>query len=131
MIFNVPKPPRTDEFYPRNKWYSLLFDYLLKVREINTTFSLKRVATAVSRTTDDEIIVGTTATSITITLATAELKKGRVYIIKDEGGVASGGSNVIVATQGSATIDGAATKTISTDFGVLRLYSDETNWFSF
>lgn len=131
MIFNVPRPPRTNEVFEVNKWFWLLFDYLLKVREINTTFSLKRVSTAVSRTTNDEIIVGTTATSITITLATVETKKGRVYIIKDEGGVASGGSNVVVATEGSETIDGASTKTISTNFGVLRLYSDGTNWFTF
>lgn len=83
-------------------------------------------------TTGNDVIVGVDSSggAVTITLASATVTAGRMVIIKDEGGQA-GTNNITIATEGSETIDGAASKTISTNYGVLRLYSDGTNWFTF
>jgi hypothetical protein len=57
---------------------------------------------------------------------------GRIYIIKDESGAA--GTNAITVTAqvpGTNKIDGASSKTINTNYGVLRLYSSSDNWFTF
>lgn len=59
----------------------------------------------------------------TITLAIPT--SGRQLIIKDEAGTA-GSANITVV----GTIDGATNATISTNYGVLRLVADGTNWFT-
>lgn len=65
----------------------------------------------------------------TITLPTAQLISGRTYIIKDETGTA--GTNIItIATTTSQTIDGTPTKTITANYGSLKIYSNGTNWFT-
>ena len=38
--------------------------------------------------------------------------------------------NITIATEGTETIDGQSTQTINTNYGVLRIYSDGTNWFT-
>jgi len=65
----------------------------------------------------------------TVTLPTAVGITGRQYIIKDESGNA-GTSNISVTGTGGQTIDGSATKSLTTPYGVLRLYSNGANWFS-
>jgi hypothetical protein len=57
------------------------------------------------------------------------LRAGRIFIIKDQAGRATAAPNTI-ATQGAATIDGAATYPLSVNYGVVRLYSNGTNWFT-
>lgn len=83
-------------------------------------------------TTANDFIVGvdTTGGAVTITLGSAAVAAGKVVIINDEGGNA-GINNITIATEGSETIDGSATTTISTDNATVRLYSDGTNWFTF
>ncbi|MHA1749533.1 MAG: hypothetical protein ACTSYF_12910 [Promethearchaeota archaeon] len=100
--------------------------------QVNGSLAVKRTATATDYTTAGETIIGVTDTSAarTITLASADCVAGRIIIIKDESGGA-GTNNITVATQGTETIDGAATQTISTNYGVLRLYSDGNSWFTF
>lgn len=95
-------------------------------------FTVERSATAVSANTAGESIIGVTDTSAprTITLITADLHNGKKMIIKDESG-AAGTNAITVATQGAETIDGAATVSISVNYGVVRLYSDGSNWFSY
>ena len=92
----------------------------------------ERQATAVSANAGDDYFVGVTDTSVarTITLTTASVADGRTYIIKDESG-AAGTNNITIATQAAQTIDGASTVVITVDHGVLRVYSDGTNWFTF
>lgn len=64
----------------------------------------------------------------TVTLpAIASCVAGKFYVVKDVGGTANT-NNITVATPGSETIDGAATKVISAADGSLILYSDGTNW---
>ena len=90
------------------------------------------VAVNTDTVTSPQAIIGVTDTSVarTVTLQTATLTAGRVVIVKDESGLA-GTNNITVATQGAETIDGAATVVISTNYGVVRLYSNGTNWFIF
>ena len=80
--------------------------------------------------TDTIIGVDCSGGAITITLPTAGTVNGKVYIIKDESGDA-GTNNITVATEGSETIDGSNTATINSNYGVLRVYSDGTNFFTF
>ena len=83
-------------------------------------------------TTGDDVIVGvdTSGGAVTITLGSATVTAGRIVIIKDVGGSANT-NNITIATEGSETIDGAASTSISTNHGVVRLFSDGTNWFTF
>ena len=76
----------------------------------------------------DRLIGVNRAGAVTITLPTAEVRKGRFYTIKDESGAAAT-NNITVSTEGSQTIDGSATDVISDNFGGKTYYSDGTNWF--
>lgn len=56
---------------------------------------------------------------------------GQCIVVKDEGGTA-GTNNITVSFVSGATIDGAASKVINTNFGVLRLYNSNggNKWFT-
>jgi len=97
----------------------------------NGSLSLKHTETDVDMTTSGNTIVSVTNTAAarTITLATADTVAGRIVIVKDTSGGA-GTNNITVATEGSETIDGAATIAITANYGVARLYSDGSNWFT-
>lgn len=71
------------------------------------------------------IIADSSSGVVTITLPSNSLSiKGRIYIVKRVGG-----NNVIIATNDSATIDGSANQTISSDYDKHIVQSDGTNWF--
>lgn len=72
----------------------------------------------------------TTGATATLTVSSEDIAHERVIIVKDKGGGA-GANAVTVATEGSENIDGSATATVGTNYGVLRLYSDGDNLFSF
>ena len=76
----------------------------------------------------DRVIGVNRAGTVTVTLPTAEVRKGRIYTVKDESG-AAGSNNITVATEGSETIDGSVTDVISDNYGAKHYYSDGTNWF--
>lgn len=64
------------------------------------------------------------------TPATSGMRVGQLYILKDATGNA-GANNVRAVPPGAITIDGAnAPKSISANFGALRLYTDGTNYFT-
>jgi hypothetical protein len=103
--------------------------------DVKGSFAFYRTATAASVSSAGETIIGVTDTSAArvITLATADVKAGRVVIVKDESGGA-GTNNITIATQGGEAIDGDTTDTalkITVAYGVVRLYSNGTNWFTF
>lgn len=81
-------------------------------------------------TTDFIIEYTSLSTGRTATLPTAVGVTGQEYIIKDGAGL-SGTDNITVATTSAQTIDGASTKVINTNYGVLRVYSNGTNWLTF
>jgi hypothetical protein len=98
--------------------------------DVDGSFAVRRVGTAVSVATADEVIIGVTDTTATrtVTIQTADIVAGRIFIIKDESG-AAGTNNITVATQAAQTIDGLASVDITVDYGALRLYSDGSNLF--
>lgn len=100
---------------------------------VNTTsLIVGRTATAISGTFGaNETIIGVTDTSAsrTITLATAALTDGKTLAVQDESGGAVT-NNITIDTQGAELINGAASISITTNFGAFDLYSDGTNWFA-
>lgn len=99
---------------------------------VNGSFAVKRTSVSANYTTSGEAIIGVTDTSSprTVTLASSDCKEGRVIVVKDESGGA-GTNNITINTEGSETIDGNNSVTISSNYGVVRLYSDGNDWFTF
>lgn len=86
---------------------------------------------AYSITLNDYLVAYTSLSSgRTATLPSAVGISGQIVIVKDEAGSANS-NNITIATSSSQTIDGAATKVISTAYGSVRLYSDGANWKTF
>lgn len=99
--------------------------------ETNRTWRRASPATSNTTVSDQGIIQpgDTSSSAITITLASSMVEDGAEIIIKDEGGNA--GTNAItIDTEGSENIDGSTSTSIGSNFGVVRLYSDGTNWFT-
>ena len=80
--------------------------------------------------TDSVVNVDHTATAaVTVTLSTAEIAKvGRKFIIVDTGDNAAINA-VTVATEGSETIGGSATGSITANSGTLNLISNGSDLF--
>ena len=78
-------------------------------------------------------IVGATAVSITVTLPAANsVNAGYVLIIKDESGLATGGTPITVAAAGTDLIDGLGTTSITGAYGSVHLYSDGAGaWYTY
>ena len=109
--------------------YDLNFFYYKKDRD----WLVKRKETSTNTTTGKEIILAITDTSSprTIYLSHEDLTEGRIIIIKDESGNA-GNNNISVYPEVSGIlIDGEDHKVINSNYGVLRLYSNGNNWFTF
>ncbi|MCI5054496.1 MAG: hypothetical protein MRY83_00160, partial [Flavobacteriales bacterium] len=91
------------------------------------------VASIIYTITSSDYYIGLTSTSVafvTVNLpAAAAIGSGQVFIIKDEAGGA-GAFNVTIDGNGTETIDGALTKSISTNYGVVKLICDGNNWFT-
>jgi hypothetical protein len=76
------------------------------------------------------VLLVDTNTARTVNLPTVTNNTGRILIIKDKTGSANS-NNITVSRNGSpSTIDGSSTATISTNYGVLRLVCDGSNWFT-
>lgn len=80
-------------------------------------------------TVDQEnFYVGLTASGFTASLpASADTPDGFIIILKDESGTA-GGTPTTVAPDGADTIDGAASFSLDTDYGCVKLILRGTNW---
>ncbi len=70
----------------------------------------------------------TSSDSAALVLLDAIKEEGREIIIKDESGNASI-NNITISTESTTLIDGSASLTMSTDYEVVRLYCDGSNWF--
>ena len=99
---------------------------------LNGALSVKRASVNADYTTSGDTIVGVDSSggAVTVRLSSSDAQAGRVVIVKDEGGKA-GTNNITITTEGGETIDGGASVTISSNYGVVRLYSDGSNWFTF
>lgn len=74
-----------------------------------------------------------TAAPRTLTISSADIASSVdteiwVFDVEDESGGANM-NNITIATEGSETIDGAATVVITEDFGSVRLYSNGSDLF--
>lgn len=125
-MIQIPAPTKTgdsklDEFL---RWvYNILSaGFLYKQTRVNSNYTVL--------TSDFYIGVTSTSAPRTISLPSVlSLPKEAVYIIKDESGGAAA-NNITVDGSGSETIDGALTKVINTNYGVLRLMNSGAAWFS-
>ncbi len=117
-----------------NNANTLTIDYDTGNLTLTGGLKVKRTATAAAYTVlVTDYIVGVTSTSAarTITLpAAATATVGKTYIVKDESGAAAT-NNITVQGNAAEIIEGSNTKVINTNYGVLRLYTDGTSWFTF
>lgn len=82
------------------------------------------------RIDDHYVAVTATVEPRTITLPTANSAgAGKMYVINDESGGAAA-NNITVDGNGAELIDGALTKTISTNYGVLHVVSSSSDWYT-
>lgn len=100
---------------------------------INTPITLSGAANVTATLADYIIGVNNTAAPRSVTLPTASTtgaanNSGKIYIIKDQSGLA--GTNNITIAPSSGTIDGAASIIIDANFGEVQVYSDGAAWFS-
>jgi hypothetical protein len=107
-----------------------------KILTLKGGFIVNRTAVSANYTVlaSDYIVAYTsTSSAFAATLpAAATGNAGQVWIVKDESGAAAT-NNITVKTSGG-TIDGVAAgtgKVINTNYGVLRVYSNGTNYFTF
>lgn len=56
--------------------------------------------------------------------------QGKIYVVKDEVGGASS-TTITIKSDGEKTIDGGTSLTITSAYGVQRLYTDGANWFTY
>jgi len=76
---------------------------------------------------DHTILCNNTAGAITLSLPTATDCAGRMYVIKK---ISGAGNNVIVAGyNGTETVDGSTTYTITSQYTAVVLQSDGANWY--
>jgi len=88
------------------------------------------VSSSTYTTSDEEVILVDTATiaaSSTITLASTDLEQGHTVIISDLSGAAAS-YPITVETEGTETIDGSSSKTISTDYAGATFVAEGSNW---
>jgi hypothetical protein len=88
------------------------------------------VSSSTYTTSDEEVILVDTATigaSSTITLASADLEQGHTIIISGLSGAAAS-YPITVETEGTETIDGVSSKTISTDYAGATFVAEGNNW---
>jgi hypothetical protein len=100
---------------------------------INGGQSVKRTAVSgdyAVLATDYLIAVLDTAAPRTISLpAAASVEEGTIFIVKDESGGAAT-NNITVDGNLTEQIDGAGSKTITTNYGAVKLYTDGAGWFT-
>lgn len=94
----------------------------------SSPYGMTAIETFMGATTAGGVVTVTLPNPVTTLSSGAG--NGWFTIIKDEGGVAAT-SNITVSPFGTEKIDGvAASKTINTNYGSLRLYTNGTNWFT-
>lgn len=73
----------------------------------------------------DDLVLASTASAWTLTIPTAVGNSGKILKIKKT----SSDLNALTISPAAGTIDGSATTTINTQYEILQLISDGTNWF--
>jgi hypothetical protein len=73
--------------------------------------------------TNDDYVIDCTSGTFTVTLPASSGRTGRILIIKN-----SGAGTITVDGNGSETIDGATTYSLSVQYATIQIISDGTNW---
>lgn len=98
-----------------------LTTYRATVAQIGAAIATGTVATFVPQ--------ATSGGPVAYMLPTAATHQDEMYLLKDTDGQA-GTNNVTVSVTGGGNIDGSASVIISANYGVLRVWSDGTQWWS-
>ena len=78
----------------------------------------------------DYLVAVDTTANVRVTLpASSSVSDGKIYVIKDSTGNAAT-KTITIAADGSDTIEGAATKTITADYGSTTLFISGTKWLT-
>ena len=97
------------------------------IRGSMATSIVTRTAGATVSATDFSTMCNNTTGAVTMSLPTAAGIAGRIYILKK---TSAAGNNVTVAGyNGTETIDGSTTYTITNQYSYLMIQSDGTNWY--
>jgi hypothetical protein len=103
------------------------------IADTMATIRFKRravVNTGIVADVTDYLIAFTSLTAPrTVSLQMADGTTNRVYIIKDESGMAAT-YNITINVVAGGTIDGASSKVINTNYGVIEVYSNGTQYFT-
>lgn len=129
----ISSPPKTSD--PKlQEFLETVYNALLRLGLVygvglvpNRTFTTTNYTV-----TSNDVIIAVTNTAAPRTIAFPSdviLAGTNIWIIKDESGGALA-QNITINTVGAETIDGAATATIATNYGVVRLYSNGSNLFT-
>lgn len=100
------------------------------ISAIHTSVDSANSTAYTTKQVDEFVGVDTNDAAVTVTLDSASASRAGTKVIKDEGGNA-GTNSITVDTEGSETIDGSSSTSIATNDGVLRLYSDGANWYTY
>jgi hypothetical protein len=112
--------PAAGAFTTLNSTAGVIIDYVgvSDANRTNTTLS-----------TDHVIIFTSLTADRTYQISSEDIAQaGRVIVVKDGSGNAAT-FNIIISTEGAETIDGAATFTISSNYGAINLVSNGSNLF--
>ena len=104
----------------------------LSAASLDATCATKTANYTVSATADFFVGVNTSSGGLTMTLpAAGTAGSGKMYVIKDVGGVAgTDGKNITITPNGSEKIDGqTGSRTLNTNHAAVNLMSDGSNWF--
>jgi len=101
--------------------------------EVNTSYGIKRTEVNDENYTmldeDHLIAYATIAVPRSVYLLDAVGRAGRVIIVKDETGTASGNA-ITIYPYGDGYVDGVTSYAISTDYGGVTMYCNGVNWFA-
>jgi len=89
-----------------------------------------RVSVSSSHTASSEnYIIGVSGVPTNILFNATDFSAGQTLVVKDESGLASSATSVILNPSGSQTIDGAPAIYLESPYGSVFLYTDGSDWF--
>lgn len=97
----------------------------------NTGSMVNRTNTISSNYTtsgEDTVFADVSGGSLTVTLSSNDTVAGKQIKVKDSAGNA-GTNTITINTEGSENIDGSSSSSISSNYGVVHLESDGSNWY--
>lgn len=117
-LFVIKDP--TPRMYQKinGEWYEIGSTKILVVS------TAQNISTTIPKTC---VLCNNTA-EVTYTILTSSMKSGHMITFKDAIGT-SATNNIIIATEGSETIDGSSSLTISGNYSSVDLITDGINWY--